>query len=246
MTNEFAPATPPDDSSSSISDTASTAKEQASNVGHDAAESAKNVAGTAKTEASKVVGESKKQAKALYSEARDQLTEQAGVQQERVAAGLRNIGDELSRMAESSDQQGIAGDLVSQAASRSTAAASWLDGRDPGALLTEVKNYARRKPGTFIAISAVAGLVAGRLVKSLAADAKDEKDAASSSPSTSASSASTVPATPVAPPAAPTADIPIVAPATAAATEPNYASDSPLFDEVRPAYNANTTEGRQL
>ena len=70
MTNEFASATPPDDSSSSISDAASTAKEQASNVGHDAAESAKNVAGTAKTEASKVVGESKKQAKALYSEAR--------------------------------------------------------------------------------------------------------------------------------------------------------------------------------
>ncbi|WP_411700525.1 hypothetical protein [Conyzicola sp.] len=228
MTNEY-PAGTPAEGGSSIGGTAQAAREQAGNVGHEAAESAKNVAGTAKEEAGKVVGESAKQAKALYEEARGQLTEQAGVQQERVASGLRNIGDELTRMAESSDQQGIAGDLVSQAASRASAVATWLDGRDPGSVVTEVTNFARRKPGTFIAISAVAGLVAGRLVKSLASQAADEKAAEA---------------------AAPTAPVSTPTPATPAATPAAYGTETPLFDAVRPTtttgFEPTSVDGRQL
>jgi ElaB/YqjD/DUF883 family membrane-anchored ribosome-binding protein len=240
MTNEYISATPPDTTGQSGSAT-DTAREQASQLGHQTKDEAANVAGTVKDEtanvvgttkeeAGKVVGESKKQAKALFDEAREQLTEQAGVQQQRVATGLRGIGDELTRMSESSDQQGIAGDLVSQMASRTSDVASWLDGRDPGSVLTEVRNFARRKPGTFIAVSAVAGLVAGRLVKSLASEAQDEKADAAAAPAPHFVAAGNN----VAPPAPPTV------------------GDTPVFDQVAPVSQsvyvpgATTTDGRQL
>ena len=174
MTDENPPFAAPE-TRGNAENTASTVKDQASQVSRQVADSATNVAGTAKEEIGKVAGESRKQAKALYDETRTQLTEQAGVQQQRVAAGLRDIGGELSKMADSSNEPGVASDVVSQVAARTTAAASWLDDRDPGSLLQEVRNFARRKPGTFIAVAAVAGLVAGRVVRSLASEAHDEK-----------------------------------------------------------------------
>lgn len=264
MTDVYTPTTPPEDENSGSTsgvadkakDVAGTAKEQASQVGHDAADSAKNVAGTAKDEASKVVGETKKQAQALYEEARTQLHEQAGVQQGRVAEGLRNIGDELNRMAQASDQPGVATDLVSQVASRTSGIASWLDQRDPGSLLTEVKNYARRKPGTFIAVSAVAGLVAGRLVRSLTSEAKDEKEAAASStPSTATGTSTSAPAH--AAPAVPVTPVPPVPPVPASTDDlygeasPAYTDGTPTLDGdippvSAPAYDPSIDDGRRL
>jgi uncharacterized protein YjbJ (UPF0337 family) len=261
MTDVYTPTNPPEDqnSTSSVTDTAKnvagTAKEQASQVGHDAADSAKNVAGTAKEEASKVAGETKKQAQALYEEARTQLHEQAGVQQGRVAEGLRSIGAELNRMAQASDQPGVATDLVSQVASRTSGIASWLDERDPGSLLTEVKNYARRKPGTFIAVSAVAGLVAGRLVRSLTSEAKDEKEAAASStPSTTTGTSTSAPAH--AAPAVPVTPVPPVPPVPASPdvygeASPAYTDGTPTLDGdfppvSAPAYDPTIDDGRRL
>jgi hypothetical protein len=58
---------------------------------------------------------------------------------------------------------------VRQAAERSSAIASWLEARDPGSLLTEVKSFARQRPGAFLMLAAGAGVLAGRLSRSLAA-----------------------------------------------------------------------------
>jgi hypothetical protein len=74
-------------------------------------------------------------------------------------------------MADSSDG-GTASSLVGQAAGKAGDVADWLDGRDPGSLLEEVKGFARRRPGVFLAVAAGAGLVAGRLARG--ATAKDE------------------------------------------------------------------------
>lgn len=174
-------------------DVAGTAKDQASQLGSSAADSAKNVAGTAKAEAGNVAGEAKQQAKALYDEATTQLRDQAGQQQTRAAKGLHGIGDELSTMSKSSEQQGLAAELVSQIASRATGVATWLESREPSDVLDEVKAFARRRPVAFIALSAVAGLVAGRLVRSLASEAKDEKDAAAAASTPTAASGTTPP-----------------------------------------------------
>ncbi|MBF4567857.1 hypothetical protein ITJ57_03670 [Plantibacter sp. VKM Ac-2880] len=174
-----------------------TAREQAGDLAASAKASAGDVAGTAKDAATQVAGEARRQAKDLLHESRSELVEQAGQQQQRVAAGLRSLGEELGGMARSSDQPGIAADLVSQAASRADAVASWLDARDPGSLLGEVKDFARRSPGTFIGLAALAGIVAGRLTKNLAAEAKESSSDTGSSGPRSTASSTTVPPAPV-------------------------------------------------
>lgn len=148
-------------------------KEEAGDVARTAADSAQSVAETAKTEAANVAAEAKANAKDLLYQARSDLTEQAGAQQQKVANGLRSVSDELHAMARASDQPGVATDLVRQAAERSSSVASWLDGRDPGSLLDEVKSFARQRPGTFLLLAAGAGVLAGRLSRSLSAGAPE-------------------------------------------------------------------------
>jgi hypothetical protein len=148
-------------------------KGDASDVARTAKDSAQGVAETAKAEAANVASEVKSNAKDLLYQARSDLTEQAGTQQQKVADGLRSISDELHAMARASDQPGVASDLVRQVADRSTSMAAWLDGRDPGSLLNEVKSFARQRPGTFLLLAAGAGVLAGRLSRSLSAGAPE-------------------------------------------------------------------------
>ncbi|GAB2525898.1 hypothetical protein [Paramicrobacterium agarici] len=89
-------------------------------------------------------------------------------------------------MARGSERNGVATELVKQAASKSSDVASWLDQRDPGSLLDEVKGFARRKPGVFIGAAAVAGILAGRLTRSMTGDesgATHSRERAHSAPS---------------------------------------------------------------
>mgnify|MGYP000253432556 CR=1 FL=1 len=149
------------------------ARDEAAELTRTAADSAQTVAETAKTEASNVAAEVKTNARDLLHQAKSDLTDQAGAQQQKVAEGLRSVSTELHSMASASDQPGVATDLVRQAAERSSAVASWLDGRDPGSLLTEVKSFARQRPGTFLLLAAGAGVLAGRLSRSLSAGAPE-------------------------------------------------------------------------
>ena len=172
------------------------AKDEAAELKRQAADSAQTVAETAKTEATNVAAEVKTNARDLLHQAKSDLTDQAGAQQQKVAEGLRSVSTELHSMASASEQPGVATDLVRQAAERSSAVASWLDGRDPGSLLTEVKSFARQRPGTFLLLAAGAGVLAGRLSRGLSAGAP-ETTAAGATP------ASRVPDTGVAVPPPP-------------------------------------------
>ncbi|WP_051479063.1 hypothetical protein, partial [Arthrobacter sp. H5] len=156
--------------------TTSTAKDQAKEVGHEGVDAAKNVAHTAGSEAKNVAHEAGAQAKNLLNELGSDLKSQAGAQQQKVSEGLRSISDELSSMAAKSEEDGTATQLVQQAAQRTGAAAGWLDGRDPGSLLDEVKGFARERPGTFLLVAAGAGLLAGRLTRGLTGAKSDESE----------------------------------------------------------------------
>jgi hypothetical protein len=169
----------PDLGTHAASDSGPDAKERAAEVKDTSVAAGQHVAGVAKDELHKVGSETKQQAKDLYRQTQSELSEQAASQQKRVASGIRTLGDELGSMADSSETQGVASDLAHQAASRAAGVADWLEQRDPGALLGEVKSFARRKPGTFIAIAAIAGVVAGRLTRSVIAEAKDSSDTGS-------------------------------------------------------------------
>ncbi|MFE4544692.1 hypothetical protein [Arthrobacter sp. NPDC056727] len=153
------------------------AKEEAANVADEAKGAAQNVAETAKTEAKNVAYEAKNSARDLLHQAKSDLTSQAGTQQAKAAEGIRNISSQLRSMADAPDQQGVASDLIRQAADRSSDVASWLDNRDPGSLLDEVKSFARQRPGTFLLLAAGAGLLAGRLGRSLQAGAPETRTA---------------------------------------------------------------------
>lgn len=130
-----------------------------------AADSGGQVAGTARDEGQKVVSEAVGQARNLVGEARGQLSEQAGSQQQKAASSVRSLSDELQTMASSSDQSGMASELVKQAASQVEQVAGWLENRDPQGLLEDVRNFARRRPGAFLLGAATAGLAAGRLTR---------------------------------------------------------------------------------
>lgn len=156
---------------------ADAAKGAAHDVADDAKDKAANVAGTAKEQASNVASEATDHAKQLFGQATDTLKDQAADQQQRAAGGLRNIGDQLGRMAENDDEQGVASKVVRDLSNRANSVAGYLEGRDPGSLLDEVKSFAAKRPGTFIAIAAGAGILAGRLTKALATEVKHEKEA---------------------------------------------------------------------
>lgn len=148
-------------------------KEEAANVAGQAAGAAQGVAETAKTEVTNVASEVKTSAKDLLHQAKSDLTSQAGTQQQKAAEGIRTISSQLRTMADAPDQQGVASDLIHQAADRSESVATWLENRDPGSVLEEVKSFARQRPGTFLLIAAGAGLLAGRLGRSLQAGPPD-------------------------------------------------------------------------
>lgn len=181
-------------------DTLDTAKQEASNLTDATTEQAKNVAGTAKDEASSVLGEAKWQAKDLYAQTQRELKDQAQTQQQRIALGLLSVSSELAAMASNSPSSGLATDVVRQVSSRLSSASTWLDARDPGAVLLEVKRIARRKPGTFILAAVVVGVVAGRLTRALTSNASDERSAAETSDSGRNAPDSWAPATAVASP----------------------------------------------
>ncbi|MFJ4029894.1 hypothetical protein ACIPWF_21150 [Paenarthrobacter sp. NPDC089989] len=153
------------------SGTVETAKHEAADVAGTAKDAASGVVDTAKDEAANVAHEVKLNARQLLTQTKGELTDQAATQQQRVAEGLRSISEELSNMANASTNGGMASDLVQQAADRSSSAAHWLENRDPGSLLDEVKSFARRKPGAFLLLAAGAGVLAGRLGRGMAGNA---------------------------------------------------------------------------
>ena len=182
--------------------TVDAAKHEAADLKDTAVEQAKDVAATVKDEASVVLGEAKSQAKDLYAQTQHELKEQANTQQQRIAAGLKSVGAELRAMAANSAgaaNSGVATDIVQQLSGRLSSAAMWLGDRDATAVLTEVKRYARRKPGTFIVGAAIAGIAFGRLTRALAANAAADREAEAArtnTPSVDAWRTPSVPTTP--------------------------------------------------
>ena len=163
MSESYGAAVPNDTATRDASESLETAKHEASDLKDTAVSEAGHVAETAKGEAKAVAREVKYQAKDLYAQTQRELKDQAQVQQHRVAVGLRSVSDELDSMTANAENPGLAADLLGQVSTRLSGAASWLGDRDPSAVLSEVKSFARRKPGTFILGAAILGIVAGRL-----------------------------------------------------------------------------------
>lgn len=149
------------------------AAEESKSVAKDAQQSGQAVAQTAKQEAQHVAGEATQQAKDLVHQLRSEASSQASGQQQRAAGGLRSLADELNQVAQQSDS-GVLPQLARQAADRTQSVAGWLENREPADLLDEVRRYARRSPGTFLAIAAAIGVVGGRMTRGLRDEAQEQ------------------------------------------------------------------------
>jgi hypothetical protein len=155
--------------------TTDAAKEQATQVGQTAKEAGQKVAGTAAEQGKTVLDEGRTQARHLTREVGNQVSEQTSAQKDKAANGLRTLSGELRGMADGQGApSGIAGELVQQASAKAGELAEWLEQRDPGTLLEEVRGLARRKPGTFLLGALAAGVVAGRLTRGAVDAGRDE------------------------------------------------------------------------
>ena len=126
-----------------------------------------------------MAAETKQQAASLLDTVRSEVGQQAGTQQQRIAEAVRSLSTELDGMASSSQESGPLTDLARQASRKGGEIADWLQDREPADVLDSVRSYARRRPGTFLALCGLAGVVAGRLTRSAVAtrtslDTKDE------------------------------------------------------------------------
>jgi len=202
-----------------MTDTPTTEKAQA--AASTAADETKHVAGVAQGEAAKVASEAKQQVSSLASEATTQVTQQLSdqttQQRDKLVGTLGTLGDDLDQMAERSDG-GLAADVAREVAGHARSLTSYLDGREPGELLEDVRDFARRRPGVFLLGALAAGVVAGRVARGV-------KDAPSGG-STGSSDGAVVSSTPAPTFGAPPSDNPPlpdpapVTPATTALPEP--------------------------
>lgn len=163
----------------SDSSTAVAAKEPAAAVKDTAAQAGQQVADVAKSQAANVAEQARTEAQNFLGQTRDELSSQASAQQQRVAGGLRSLHSELQSMASNSGTDGPGTQVARQVADWAGGTASWLESREPGQVIADVQGFARKRPGTFLALAAVAGVLAGRLTRGLAADSSTDNSSAS-------------------------------------------------------------------
>jgi hypothetical protein len=174
MTHSIDTPTQPPQSSSSPASTTDVAKDEARNVGQTAAQAGSQVASTAADQAKQVTQETRRQAQDLVQQGRQQLQEQARTGQQKAGQGLSEVAQQLRSMVDGDQTpSGPAADLVRQAGDKVEQLAGWLQDREPGDLVNEVRSFARRKPGVFLLGAAVAGVLAGRLTTGVVAAHKD-------------------------------------------------------------------------
>jgi hypothetical protein len=148
------------------SEESGTAREVAGEATQAARTATQEVAGTAKEQARQVTGEVRAQASRVGADVRDMVSEQARTQNEKLAGGIRGLADELDNMA-ADREDSPARTVVTRIAEGGRQVADYLAERGPEGVLAEVQDFARRRPGAFLATALVTGFVVGRLGKGI-------------------------------------------------------------------------------
>jgi hypothetical protein len=172
------------------------AKDEARELATTTADRGGEVAETAAEEAKTVAAHAQHEARDLLREGRAQLESQARDGQRKAAESLHELAGQLERMAEQTDSPGVAADVARQVSGRTRSVADWLEHREPGDLLDEVRRFARRRPGTFLVGAAVAGALVGRLTRGVVAQQQESADDKGSPNDRAAAAPQPSPATP--------------------------------------------------
>jgi hypothetical protein len=153
---------------------AGVAREQAGAVKDTALEQGQHVVGVAKEQAQNVAAEAGVHVKDLLSEGLSEVRSQAGAQQKRLATAVHSLADELGTMASKSDKSGPLTGYAKEASRRGGELAHYLENAEPSELLDTVRSFARRRPAVFLGLSALSGVVVGRLTRGFVANAKQD------------------------------------------------------------------------
>ena len=166
------------------------AQEQAKEVAGTAAEAARGVAAEAGQQARQVAGEASRQARGLADQAREQARQQADSQTQRAADNLQTLSQQFRALAEGrQEQSGEARKYLEWFADRAGEMAQQLETRGLDGIVQDIKGFARRRPGLFLAGSAATGFLASRIAKS-ASSQTEEPDFSPASPAVPALSPS--------------------------------------------------------
>jgi hypothetical protein len=129
-----------------------------------AGQAAGDVKDTALEQAQRVGSEARAQARTVAADVRDRVSGQARAQNDKLVGGIRELADNLDEM-RGDRSESPAAMVVSRVADGGRQLADYLDRNGPEGVLREVQDFARRRPGAFLATALAAGFVVGRLGK---------------------------------------------------------------------------------
>ena len=146
--------------------------------GQDIQRSGTEVAETASASASQIRDQASEQIRSVAETAMEEtkqtvsgfgqgLEHEVNEQSIRIAQLLDGLSGELDEM--SQNGTGWASSLVSDTAGTTRDLARWMERTEPRDMLRGVEDFARRRPVAFVAGSALAGLIVGRLTRSMVA-----------------------------------------------------------------------------
>jgi hypothetical protein len=139
--------------------------EAAKEVAGQAAERAGAVADEASTQVRAVAREAKDHVRDLIDRSRQDLDSEAAARSQQAAGTLRTFADRMGALAEGNPEAaGPLTDLIREAQDKMSTFAGRLDD-GPGAVLDDVRRFARRQPALFLASAGALGFLAGRFVR---------------------------------------------------------------------------------
>lgn len=151
------------------------AKDKAAEVKDSAAAATATVADQAKQEAQQVAGEAQSQIRGLVDSTVGEFRGRASEGQTALAGTVGSLSQELQQLTRESSASGPVAQLAGDLAARGEQLAGWLEQHEPDDVLVEVRRFAARKPTTFLALAAGAGLLAGRLARGTRDLAQDDQ-----------------------------------------------------------------------
>ena len=156
----------------------SKARQVAGQTKEAAGQAAAEVKDTAREQAQRVGAEAKTQVRNVAGDVRNKVSERARTQNDKLVGSIREMADHLDQM-RGDRPDSPAATVVSRVAEGGRQMADYLDRNGPEGVLREVQDFARRRPGAFLATALAAGFVVGRLGKGVA---KAGSDAGSNKP----------------------------------------------------------------
>lgn len=159
QTGAYAPDNPGTDESK--------ARQVAGQTKEAAGQAVSDVKSTATEQAQRVGAEAKTQVRNVVGDVRDKVSEQARTQSDKLVGTIRETADHLDEM-RGDRADSPAATVVSRVADGGRQLADYLDHHGPDGVLREVQDFARRRPGAFLATALAAGFVVGRLGKGVA------------------------------------------------------------------------------